>query len=943
MTVQSTDLKHRFGGSSLLFGALLFLFIISGFSALVYQIVWVRRLVLVFGASGQAIAITLSVFMLGLALGSRIGGKLVDRSHRPLRWYAAVEIGIALFAGLTIPAFNGLGAFIGSWGLGSVSSPLLPVVQLVCAFIVLVPPTLLMGTTLPIMIRQCACHHDRVAMRTGLLYAANTAGAVFGCLLGGFWLIGNLGFRGALLTAVAVNVVIALIALVLDWLGGSSTAETFPKTALETAEAPAGQNRLMLFAFFCSGFVTLAVECVWTRILLFHLNSTAQTFAVMLAVYLLCMALGSFAASRRADRTASPASAYGLSLLAGALCIIIGLALWAVGAAGNSYSDFTTAFFQSLPTVAQVPMTILILSIVPPTLVLVALPAFLMGYAFPFAGRFFTQHQSKAAGTFGAAYMLNGLGCMLGPLVAGFVLLPRLGMQGTLLACAALLVLCGCLLRMTTGGMPKWQGAAVVVVFSAVAVVMPERILSSLFSDRSALHDTQVLALEGAVVRHIGSNEIIFHEEDAAGSVLVIEQNVPGADLRLRRLFVGPTSMITDNFAAQRYTKLIGHLPVLLHEDPKHALVICLGTGMTLSGVAAHEQIEQIDCAEISPAVTRAVHSYDHVNGNVTADPRVRMIVNDGRTHLAATRTAYDIIALEPPPPNNDGAASLYSREFYEVCRDRLNEGGMVAQWIPYHLLTLDQVKSITAAMLDVFPEATLWELYAGTEFCLIGHKTPGSIPYSRVVERMKNQKVLDNLAPGGIRSPEDIATCFIAGTDKLREFVGDAPAVTDNRPRIGYDLHNLGLMTMTASNPLGNALANARANYKHTGSLSDVFEMDDGKNALGEHYRQIRAAFLMDRKLTLIAALGSDAIAELLKDGEQSFVAPHTIDAGNPLYRERPHIATYIAAMAELTRYFTSKGDLPAAMQYRRQIDRLKKLLPRNYLNGTILRLQQP
>ncbi len=932
-------LSEESKGAPFLFGALLLLFIVSGFSALVYQVVWVRRLVLVFGASGHAIAITLSVFMLGLALGSRFGGKFIDRSSRPLRWYAAVEAGIAIFVALTEPAFNGLGAFVGSWGLDSVSSPLLPVVQLICAFIILLPPTLLMGTTLPILIRQCVCRHDRVAMRTGLLYAANTVGAVFGCLTGGFWLIANLGFHGALMTAVGVNVFIALFALALDFFGGAHTAEVdLSAEALAKAEAPDGQGRLMLFAFFCSGFTALAVECVWTRMLLFHLNSTAQTFAVMLAVYLLCMAVGSFAASRRAERTAAPASDYGLFLLAGALCMVVGLALWATGAAGKSYASFATSFLQTLPAGAQTPVAALLLRIVPPTLVLVALPAFLMGYAFPFAGRFFTQLRSQAAGRFGAAYMLNGLGCMLGPLVAGFVLLPWLGMQGTLLACAGVLVLCGCLLRMTAGNMPKWQAAAVVVVFAALAVVMPERVFSSLFADRSVFYDTQVLASEGGIVRHMGTNKIIFHEEDAAGSVLVMEQDVPDAGFKLRRLYVGPTSMITDNFIAQRYTKLIGQLPALLHEDPKQALVICLGTGMTLSGVAAHPGIEQIDCAEISSAVTRAVHCYDHVNGNVTDDPRVRMIVNDGRTHLAATRASYDIIALEPPPPDNDGAASLYSREFYEVCRDRLNEGGMIAQWIPYHLLTLEEVKSITAAMLDVFPEATLWELYTGTEFCLIGHKTPGLVPYSRVVERMSEQTVLDNLAPGGISGPEDIATCFIAGTEKLREFVGAAPAVTDNRPRIGYDLRNLGLLTEL--NPRGNELSNAQATYACSGSLTNVFHLDFEENALGDRYRQVRGAFLMDRKLTLIAALGPEAVMDESAERMQAFVAPHTVDASNPFYRERLSIATYIAGMTELVRYHEARRETMPAMRYRMQIGQLKRLLPENYLNG---RLQPP
>ena len=923
------------------FALVALLFLVSGGSALLYQVVWTKRLVLVFGGSGYAVATTLAVFMLGLALGSRAGGIWADRMGRPLLWYALVEAGIAFSAYASNGLLNGLQGAVGQLRFLPPDGVWFVLFRLAGVAVILLVPTVLMGMTFPILIRQSVLAGGAPGRRAGWLYGLNTVGGVAGSLLAGFWLIGLVGVSGALMAGVVLNAGVALLALLLSFAVGRGAVDgAVLKAADETSGeevAMCGERRRrygMLTAFFCAGFASLGVECVWMRMLLFHLNSTAQAFAAMLAVVLLCMGAGSLVGACRVDRCKDVAARYGVLLLCAALGMLASLAVWSNLAADKSFSRLSAILFDRSFMSWQLPVWDFLLRILVPSVVLTALPAFLLGMAFPYAAACFTRVEEKAGRHFGGAYMLNTLGCMLGPLFCGFVVLPQVGMQGALLFCAAVLVGAGCVVRVCTRLMPLWQGVAVVVLFAVIAGGVPDRVLGSLFADRAIYYDDAVLEQQGVVIGHEGSNRIIFHEEDVGGSVLVMEQKVPGAGLHLRRLYVGPTSMITDNFAAQRYTKLIGHLPVFLADKPRRALVICLGTGMTLSGVAAHEELEQIDCAELSPAVTRAVHCYDHVNGRVLEDPRVNLMVKDGRTHLLMTQQKYDVIALEPPPPDNEGAANLYSREFYELCLERMNEGGALAQWIPFHLLTFEQVQSLMVSMLDVFPQVSLWEIYPGVEFCLIGHKTTERVRYERLGEKMREEGVQASLDSIGITHTADLLNGFVADTDGVRRLASEAIPVTDDCPSVGYCLENLGLLT--EQNPQEHALRSSMLAYDRQAALTNFVDFAEPQalEAFVEAYIPVRSAWLMDRKLSVVALLGVDAFLDQFGE-DQLLMAPSELDAKNPLYRTRPRVTTYIRAYNRLAAHYERTSELTRAMQCRMAIDRLRLLLPESYYAG--------
>ncbi|NCD32508.1 MAG: spermidine synthase [Spartobacteria bacterium] len=941
------DMQHPARGS-LLFGIIALLFFISGMAALLYQVVWTKCLVWVFGSSGYAVATTLSVFMLGLASGSRTGGALADRMIRPLWWVALIESGIAFTAYCSGFLLTMLPQFLAHLDAAWLTGSKYLVLRFSGVFAVLFIPTFLMGLTLPILVRQCVLLGDGIARRTGLLYGLNMAGGVAGCLAAGFYLIGTLGFQGALHTGVLLNGIcsagtlfMALVSQRKRWQSLSSPLPSIQRETEPTAMTDRRTGRSMQLAYFCAGFAILGLECVWTRILLFHLNSTAQTFSAMLAVILLFMSIGSVMGARKAEKCTHAAAHYGLLLLCCSLAIIASLAAWTYGASGKSFAHLATKTFSHLPVSCQTPLFDFLLRITLPTFILTALPAWIQGYAFPFAARFFTENKKYAGRNLGGAYMWNVLGCMLGPLVCGFLLLPNMGMQGSLMVCVGILVLAGCIVRIGTRSMRWWQGGFAALLFLGIAMLLPERILYSLFSDRTVFYDQAVLENQGVIIEHQGTNRIIFHEEDHCGSVLVMQQDIPQAAINLRRLYVGPTSMITDNFAAQRYTKLLGHLPALLAENPERVLVICLGTGMTLSGVAAHDTIKQIDCAELSPAVTRAVHCYDHVNGSILNDPRVHLMITDGRTHLMKTRKTYHLITLEPPPPANEGAANLYSREFYELCSHRLSSNGLVAQWIPYHLLTLEQIRALTASVLDVFPQATLWEIYPGMEFCLIGHKQPKHIDFESLQSRMTSPSVQKSLQSIGISCTADLLNGFVAGTEQLRAFVDSTPPVTDDAPSVGYCLNNLGLTT--EYKPQQTAQENTLETLKFSDHLQDQVEFSTTESLqhFVDEYTRKRGAWLMDRKLATIAFIGLQAL-QTGTGQDQAFLPPPELDNGNPLYTSRPRITMYIQAFNRLVSYYEQQKELTQAMQYRMMANRMQNHLPETYFSGRFYKKAQ-
>lgn len=742
------------------------LYFLSGVAALLYQVVWTKQLAIQFGVTAYAVSTTVSVFMLGLALGSWIFGRLADRVKRPLATYGLLEVGIGASALASLALLRAVEASVASIGFADAAGLGFAALRTLGTFLVLVVPTLLMGGTFPLLAKEVVGTRGTAGRSLGRLYAVNALGGAVGCLLAGFVTIGWLGLRGSLLVGVGLNVLAASVAYALvRW----RTAPVPPEpAAAPPARAPAPPpSSGMRAAFFLAGLTGLAVEVVWTRMLLLNIASTAQSFGAMLAVCLFGLSLGSLATSRLADRI-DPVRGYGVTLCLAGLSILLCMALWATQSprSGDVARWAVSLLPGSLRGMAAFRLAVCLFQ----SALLLLLPTFLMGCSFPFAGRCFGRAAPELGRRLGSALTLNTLGSMLGPLLCGFWWLPGLGIQKTVVLCGTIVVVAGGALL--AASVRLTGGLAIVGVSTALllgAWLMPADFVLERTEQRS-------------------TGRLLFAEEDVGGSVAVLEIETGGE--RSLQLKVGMTSMITDVFACRRYTRLLAHVPMLLHPAPRDAMVICLGSGMTLSAVAAHPDVTTIDCAELSPGVARAARRwFGEANGHVLEDPRVHVIVNDGRTQMLVSRRQYDLITLEPPPPFEDGVAMLYSREFYELCRSRLRPGGMVSQWIPYHCATLGQIRSMLATMQSVFPHSTLWEFFDGREYCVVGHLDDAAVPYGRIVSRFSEPRVRAHLQAVGIGAPEDLLACFVMGPEGLRAFAGGARLVTDDLPGLGYDL----------------------------------------------------------------------------------------------------------------------------------------------------------
>lgn len=838
------------------------LFFLSGVAALLYQVVWTKQLANQFGVTAHAISTTVSVFMLGLALGSWLFGRAADRVKRPLVGYLLLELGIGASALASLALLRGVERLLASSWLPELSGPGFAALRTAGTFLVLILPSLLMGGTLPMLAKELVASGGEAGRRVGRLYAVNALGGAAGCLLAGFATIGWLGLRGSILAGAALNALAAALAYALvrrpALPAGSDPARPEP------AEAHAARpSTRMLAALFLAGLGGLAVEVVWTRMLLLNLGSTAQSFAAMLAVYLFGLALGSLATSRIADRV-DPVRGYGLTLALVGMSIVLCMALWATLHPGSQ--DAARWIVDRLPRPLRGNAAFRLAICLLQCSLLLLLPTLLMGCAVPFAARCFGRIVPEAGRRLGTAFTLNALGSMMGPLLCGFWWLPSLGVQRTLLLCGAIPIATGAVLALPSlRGGRRWALAGISLAFLLGSWGIPADFALARTEQRT-------------------TGKLLHAEEDISGSVAVVEVRA-GAE-RFRQLMVGTTSMISDGFSCRRYTRLLGHLPMLLHHDPRDAMVICLGSGMTLSAVAAHPDVTSIDCAELSPGVVRAARGwFGEANGGVLGDPRVRVIVNDGRTQLLVSRKRYDVITLEPPPPYNDGVASLYSREFYELCRSRLRPGGMVSQWIPYHGASLPQIRSLVATMQAVFPHTTLWELFDGREYCVIGRLDDSAIPFERTVARLSRPAVLSHLGEVGIRRPEDLFACFVAGPRGVAAFAAGASLVTDDLPGIGYDLAAENLIA-----PRGRSFQRAiqeaglaTAAYAESPEEYLEFASEHLRQQFLERLRPVKTAWRMH---ALSLRLGTLPPSEYPSVFRQAFTAPIHLEPENPYYQ---------------------------------------------------------
>ncbi len=735
----------------------------SGAASLTLEVVWSRALVVPLGNSSDSTTAVLAGFMLGIAVGARLGARIAGRSQCTLAIYASLELLLALFA-LVVPRLISSLALL-NWAPW-ISNTALAALRWIVALLLIAVPCLVMGATLPLLLSARGRATEPGAI-VGFLYGVNTLGATLAAAVTGFvgipaWGISGCSRRAALLSSLAACLALGANRALCGARKAYATSRASP--AAEPSDSSSAAPALLVA--FVSGFVLLVAEVLWARVLTFVFGHDTYAFATLLGVVLLGLALGGLCytgLARRDPRRIAAAAlvAMALSLLASyyaATSLVIrhgrdpfGLADRFIGAGALS--------IEMLRELAFTP-------------VLVLLPCVLSGINYPAAIAMFAGSRGSASRATGVIGLVNGLGASLGAGMAALGLVSWVGIQGAISAMAIILGLASWIVLRRSCESRRALAAVLLVV--AVTSLLPSHLSKRMLG--SAVGQ-----------RH---QQILYYEEARTATVSVIRNSIQGE----RQLLINAVNEVTTRLVHDQSFKLLGQLGPLLHPAPKRAVMVCLGAGLAAGSALTHP-LERLDVVDLIVSVKNGARFFDEENNHVLADPRLILHVNDGRQFLLATRSAYDVAIVDSTHPKSVDSWILYTREFFQLLHDRLNEGGIVVEWLPLHGLSEREFASVVATFASVFPKMTLW--------ASVGFETYGQVGYAKLVGRKGNEPLLIDvermrarLATPNVthdleryamsRLPE-ILDQFVAGPERISAWTKGVPLLTDDRPVIAY------------------------------------------------------------------------------------------------------------------------------------------------------------
>ncbi len=751
-------------------------FFLSGCASLILEIAWFKELSYILGNTLLAVSTVVAAFMAGLGVGSAWIARVGERIRRPLRAYGLMELALAVAAVASIPLFRAtpplFETLYRSLEPGNGTFLLL---RFLVVFALLFIPVVLMGATLPLIVGAFARSERHDSREAGLLYGVNTLGAVVGTVVASFALLPAVGIWKTCVIAGGIDLVVALTALYASRRAGAIEPPTAPAPRRAgQVVAWSGRQWTVAVLFGFSGAAAIAYQVAWFRVLGLTLGPSVYAFAAMLAVYLLGLGAGSALAARWADRTP----------LGGvrAMCLLEGALGW-IGLAGLLYLNrlpaLHVAFFRDLVAnfgVAGFPLSHLLLAAV-----LVLLPCLLMGALFPVVVRAIREagRDLSPEANVGRVYLGNTIGGIAGSLLAGFVLIPRLGVSSTLLAAGLLSVAIAAVLgvlrstrhperpREATGsrfGRSVLLPASIVLGGVVLALVRPELDVSAL--NQGLYRDLYT----GESVARSDPGQLIYHREGRNAPVAVYRT------LGSAALHVGGKPDASTNPGDVLTQSLLGHLPVLVAPRAREVAVIGFGSGTTAGALLTHDAVERVDILEIEQAVLDAAPYFAAVNGDPLADPRARLIVEDGRVHLTYAPTMYDVITSEPSNPWMAGVANLFTTEFHATVRARLRPGGVFAQWIQNYDLSAEAFAVILASLAESFPHLIVFQSNPW-DFIVLASDQPIEVRWEELQRRMSVPSVQASLAFAGIFDPLHLAYFFVGPENEVRQIAREARA----------------------------------------------------------------------------------------------------------------------------------------------------------------------
>lgn len=743
-------------------------FFFSGAAGLIYQVAWAKSLALIFGSTVYAVTTVLAVFLGGLALGSDWIGRWSESREDPILLYALLELGVAALGALSLANLAGVRAlYVYTFPWIGNSSALPWALRFLAVAIVLIPPTLLMGGTLPVLVRGLGTQALTLRGRVSRLYWVNTLGAVVGAVVAGFWLLPLTGGRWTVLTAVMLNLLAGILALRMRQ--EEAPLEAKPKRA--KAHETAAPRKLLLAAFAIVGATAMSYEIAWTRLLAIMFGSSTYAFTVMLGTFLAGIALGSALfelwAKRRTANLRGFEATQTLIALAGLLFLFLfphlpDVIVEVLRATGNSFRGLLLA--QAIASgLAMLPAAIL------------------FGFNFPLVVALLAESRTENSGesaAVGRAYAANTAGAIAGAMLAGFWLLPWVGgFRLVAIAAVANLLLA---FALVAGDRIAWVPFAVKLAVAAglVAIVTSNAFYNRALATFGAALYYPVHAKGVSLEEMAETNDVLFAADGPNATVAVIQSE----DYLALRI----DGKVDASNLDTRTQLLLGHLPAFFHPHPRRVLVIGFGSGMTLAALARYPEIERLDCVEIEPQVIRAAGHVEKLNGGVLRDPRVHMILDDARNFLATTRDRYDVISSEPSNPWMADIANLYTSEFYREAAARLAPDGLFVQWVQGYSLDSSDLRMVIRTFASEFPRVTLWR-GKGADYLLLGQSVAAPLSLDRLRALWPQPYLQADSQKLGLQRPEGLLAYHELDDADLRRFAQGAPLNTDNQTLLEF------------------------------------------------------------------------------------------------------------------------------------------------------------
>jgi spermidine synthase len=743
---------------------LLALFAGSGCAALIYEIVWFQLLQLAIGSSAVSLGVLLGTYMGGLCLGSLALPRWISPKQNPLRVYAALEVGIGVLAILVlfgIPLLDQLYAVIATHGLQGVT------LRAIVAALCLLPPTLLMGASLPALARWVESSEQGVSW-LGFLYGSNIAGAVLGCLLAGFYLLRVYDMQTATFAAAAINFAVALMSRWMSRSASRSLAKPGGEPSRTASSGAARGEAWIYVAIGLSGMTALGAEVIWTRLLSVMIGATVYTFSIILAVFLIGLGIGSAAGSVVGRKY--PRAALGVCQL-----LLAGAIFWTAYALSSSlpYWPINPFLTSSAWFNFQIDLVRCMWAILP--------AAVLWGASFPLALAAAASPGEDPGQLVGKTYAANTVGAILGALGFSILFIPWIGSKNSerllieISVVAALLVL---------APMVRVKGT---VALAAAAVLAAFAI--------SKVEDVPWLAVAYGrrMLTTTGTGEPLYRGEGRDASVVVSRTDAGAIYFHVS----GKVEASTESFD-MRLQRMLGHLPALIHPHPRSVLIVGFGAGVTAGTFVVHPEIEKIHICEIEKIIPPVSTRYFNAeNYNVLNDPRTQVTYDDARHYVLTTDEKFDIITSDPIHPWVKGTATLYSKEYFELCKRHLNPGGVVTQWVPLYESDPETIKTELATFFEVFPNGTVWANDIdgqGYDVVLLGQNGDARINVDQIQRRIEdNPRLSLSLRQAGFSSAADLMATYAGRARDLSYWLIGAHVNTDMDLRLQY-LAGMGL-----------------------------------------------------------------------------------------------------------------------------------------------------